>query len=832
MKWWHQLAITIQRTTKWLISAIILTFLVGYAANVSVVAWKDLPDTTLVHVVGWLIQPDLHRIIIFAILVLWLCLVVMSRILLKYNASQPSAALHDTSTLFSESEIRRNMIRLVRRKSEPEKQPLQAAILAELGLQEQSDALNLPRNLRIKLVDETMKLLPEGVKPVDIFDQYGDMLILGLPGSGKSTLLNELNRDLLSKAIDDPSRPVPVLFNLSSWAVKPAPLTDWFKYQLCNKFGYSFPSNLASFCVNGNAILPLLDGLDEVGRDKLPACIQAINDFRRSQTGLTHLIICSRKAEYYAQMQMSTSRSGEDNKEAHIEQDDNALKGGFDFQLTELEILALTDQQIEQHLSGFGEHLTSLQKELQHDTILRNLASSPLILHILTLASLRASIEELHQGSPDGKLRSIFAFYTELMLDYVKEEKHIFYTPRKTYHWLKWLAQQIKQQGQIPFYLKGMQAPWSPNDWQYRLYNFIANGIIAFLIVEALLSIGDFSLTNLWFGLLTGITIGIFITFTSRNQVEKPGWSWKSFRHNLIILLPITCIYTFICYGYSTWNSFLVTLLFFVGLLAISMTLILALGKEITPVELKWAKSTMRRNFFKIKDISGSIVLVVILALMIFSLIIDPHYVVKTFLGAQNNQPAIIFILKIIALPVILLLASLLSAGILSFLIAITAIPVSGFSNKYLETNQRNQSNQGIWPSLQSSLLIFLLCFISITVIWGIIEAQGGGSSHITADLPFGLFAFHLGLAVATIVAIFYGGAASIKHGLLRLILFISQEIPWNYARFLDFAADCLLLRHTEQGYEFIHPLLLEHFISDETDHPLYAVRETALEPQ
>ena len=56
------------------------------------------------------------------------------------------------------------------------------------------------------------------------------------------------------------------------------------------------------------------------------------------------------------------------------------------------------------------------------------------------------------------------------------------------------------------------------------------------------------------------------------------------------------------------------------------------------------------------------------------------------------------------------------------------------------------------------------------------------------------------------------GGEACIKHGILRLILFFQGRIPWNYARFLDYAADRIFLQKVGGGYIFVHRLLLEHF--------------------
>ncbi len=55
------------------------------------------------------------------------------------------------------------------------------------------------------------------------------------------------------------------------------------------------------------------------------------------------------------------------------------------------------------------------------------------------------------------------------------------------------------------------------------------------------------------------------------------------------------------------------------------------------------------------------------------------------------------------------------------------------------------------------------------------------------------------------------GGEACVKHGVLRFVLFCQGRIPWNYSRFLDYAAERIFLQKVGGGYIFVHRLLLEH---------------------
>jgi hypothetical protein len=55
------------------------------------------------------------------------------------------------------------------------------------------------------------------------------------------------------------------------------------------------------------------------------------------------------------------------------------------------------------------------------------------------------------------------------------------------------------------------------------------------------------------------------------------------------------------------------------------------------------------------------------------------------------------------------------------------------------------------------------------------------------------------------------GGAACLKHVVLRLWLTRNGSTPWNYVWFLDHAAERILLRKVGGGYVFLHRMLLEH---------------------
>lgn len=85
-------------------------------------------------------------------------------------------------------------------------------------------------------------------------------------------------------------------------------------------------------------------------------------------------------------------------------------------------------------------------------------------------------------------------------------------------------------------------------------------------------------------------------------------------------------------------------------------------------------------------------------------------------------------------------------------------------------------------------------------------------------SLTVGLMAYQLnlpilfGIVIGLLFGLFGAGEACFQHFILRLLLYAHGYIPWNYARFLDWATERIFLQKVGGGYIFIHRLLLEHF--------------------
>lgn len=144
---------------------------------------------------------------------------------------------------------------------------------------------------------------------------------------------------------------------------------------------------------------------------------------------------------------------------------------------------------------------------------------------------------------------------------------------------------------------------------------------------------------------------------------------------------------------------------------------------------------------------------------------------------------------------------------------------MSRTSSELMDEHIRSTPNEGIRRSARYAVISGLSLMLVGGVSVGLSVMLVGRVSVGLTIGPFdGLF---FGLVVGIITGLLNGGIACIQHLLLRVRLWYERVIPWHYARFLDFAAERILLRKVGGGYIFVHRLLLEYFaLLDTTSTP------------
>jgi NACHT domain len=304
--------------------------------------------------------------------------------------------------------------------------------LISLGKRSMDEAVEPTLEHVIEFSSQRSLLLLQDRRIATIFDATGLLLILGEPGSGKTTTLLELAANLISRAKADAKERVPVVLNLSSWKRKQS-LADWIAGELSQK--YRVPIKIARSWLQNDYLVPLLDGLDEVTTTLQPDCVAAINDFI-DEPEPSGLVVCCRLTEY----QWLPHRL--------------KLNGAICLE-------ALSAEEVGQYLDSAGSKLAGLRDTVNRDSVLQELAQTPLMLSLMSLACQGADSDELakQRGDSEERRKQIFGLYVEQMFQR-RGTSSLVFPKEKIIGWLSWLGRKMREHSQSVFLVEGLQPSW------------------------------------------------------------------------------------------------------------------------------------------------------------------------------------------------------------------------------------------------------------------------------------------------------------------------------------------------------------------------------------
>jgi eukaryotic-like serine/threonine-protein kinase len=638
---------------------------------------------------------------------------------------------------------------------------LHNAVLINLCLEERPDAVVYPWNLLMQFADQTQRVLAPETKIIDVYEQFNhSFLILGSPGAGKTTLLLDLARSLLIQATKDPRQPMPVVFNLSSWVA--GSLATWLVSEL--QLRYQVPQQLAQQWIKEAKILPLLDGLDEVALSQCDACVEAINQFRTTDW-LANLVVCSRAVDYEALTQRLQ------------------LHGAI---LVQPLTLAQTDHYLEQ----LGDGLTGVRSILQQDITLQELANTPLMVHMIALACQDQTLDVLQpQTSPQHWQNQLFATYIQRMLVHRGIDPR--YDSHQVVNWLAWLARTLVQRDQTLFLIEQLQPD-----------NLLSAGqrcwliVIETVMVALLMGIAGGMGVGLHRGLTTGWTDGIIPWLSQGLQSMMQGLGvgvMVGIGTSFLISLVVVGLYDTASSSKNShskqWRSFwdatrigvtagisqgLAVGLFLGTRLGLGVVLIVALCTGIAAWQFLEPGRVVLLEVWRWSWSRSRLGIVVGMALgSVFGIMYGVGY------GAPYGWVMSLAVWLIVAI-----------AG--------------GFTSGEIET--KIAPNQGIrhsmWGAWRMSLAIGIPFGLANAIGYGLTLGWAGGiGKGISSAIESG-----------TACWLICGGLACIQHLAIRYLLHRSGVMPWNYAAFLDYAAERTFLRKVGGNYIFVHRLLLEYF--------------------
>lgn len=636
-------------------------------------------------------------------------------------------------------------------------QALSAILPINVRLHKQMDAVDQSAwSSLLDLPQQPGSLLPAETNVADIFEQMNQsLLILGEPGAGKTILLLMLARETIDQAARVVQRPIPVVLNLSSWGARRQPFAQWLVDELRAK--YNIPKRIATAWVEQDELLLLLDGLDEVAAPHRDDCVQAINQFRREH--LTPIAVCCRIADYMA---LPTK-----------------------LQLNGAVVLRnLTPEQIEQYLQAAGPALGGLHEALSRDNVLQELAQTPLMLSIMTLAyqdQSGAMLETEEAKSTEARRRHLFDAYVERMFSRTARTRQEDYARPQAIHWLSWLAKTMTQDGQSTFLIEELQDSCLTSPWQQRLAR-LGSRVVCGLLLFLAAMLGAFCAA--WIRTLGGNPIAVAATSISAlafGAVYALNYGVASglvTRVSAILALFGTFALATLIGTLLAWMvSGLVTgsLLFglFIGLsfglpggvagIALANPRRIALSER-----LRWS---WRRGLPGL--------------LLGMGLSIGGAFV----MSEEQETTSILANLLVIGPPAAFICA--MAAGVRR--------------TEYVGGHLR--PNQGFFEARRNAIVLGLAVFFSIGLVS--LSASLFFPSIFNLSLAVGA---GFGLPLAVSMALYAGGGVCIQHMLLRLLLMRQGNIPGNLTRFLDWAVSHIFMRRTGGGYIFLHRTLMDYF--------------------
>ncbi len=395
------------------------------------------------------------------------------------------------------------------------KNSLHTRALIELGLQERVDLVKQPFSGVAEFSDIPGQVLPDGTYVTGVFEQMGEgrtLLILGEPGSGKTIALLKLAKDLIVRTKPDLRQQIPVVFNLSSWARKLQTIEKWLVQELQEQYYVS--KALGETWIRSEALILLLDGLDEVQADQRNDCVQALNLFMQNH-GTTEVVVCCRIQDYQALTDRLTLRSA-------------------------ICLQPLTLQQVDEYFDRAGEQLSALKTVLLQDKILQELATSPLMLSVMSLAYQDFTLEQLASSQMDEDYRKrLFTTYVDRMFD--RRRTTQLYSKEEAQMWLIWMAQQMNDKAQTIFLIERLQSSWLPTNKQqiyYRLGSGFACGATGILSGGLVYWLSVGLVDGVLIMTVLGLINGLCISFLSDIQpFETLKWSWQEARSNFFFSL-------------------------------------------------------------------------------------------------------------------------------------------------------------------------------------------------------------------------------------------------------------------------------------------------------
>ncbi|MBK8937418.1 MAG: protein kinase [Polyangiaceae bacterium] len=296
-------------------------------------------------------------------------------------------------------------------------------------------------------------------------DSTGTLVLLGEPGFGKTVNLLRLARHLADRAAGPEGHigPVPVVFTLSSWSERSADLSEWMVAELSAK--YQLLRRDAQSLLDRGAIVPLLDGLDDVRVEARGRCVDALNAYAAAHPGGRVVVTC--RTEAYRSLP-------------------RPIEAGLAMQLR-----PLADDDIARQLRAPSH--TPLLAALRTDPILSELSRTPVLLHVMRVG-LRDSRFRGALGDRGETVTAVFSAFVDAAMS---ASGKLAGRERETRAVLQRVAANLAETGRTVFQFEDAEPQWLGQKRSRVAYAFLSRTLAASVLAAApMLSIGFSPLDN------------------------------------------------------------------------------------------------------------------------------------------------------------------------------------------------------------------------------------------------------------------------------------------------------------------------------------------------
>jgi DNA polymerase III delta prime subunit len=686
----------------------------------------------------------------------------------------------------------------------------------ELGLDWREDAVEHPWDRIVVAPNRPIATLQAEDSITGVFDAaQNTLLVLGEPGSGKTTTMLELARDLIARARAAAPEPAPVVLALSTWRGAHRDFAEWVVAELGLR--YQVPKRLARSWIDEARLVLLLDGLDEVPTDRRAACVEAINAFEQ-----THhppgIAVTSRVAEYEA-------------LEAKLR-----LRAAICLQ-------PLTPAQIERYFSSAGAGLDHLRQALRQDAALRELARSPLMLSVMTMAwrdAPPAPTAGDDTGSAEARRRQLFDAYVEAAMKR-RGKSTGGYSGAQTVAWLTWLARRMKEHGHTLFAVEQLQPGWIEGAHR-RFGYFVATRLIgavglalpllfmvpteAKVVVAGLsLALGlflgavDFGFAHHGWGGRRRASVRFWIQFFGV-LVLAAGWgavgamSGEGYVFRMIYL--VMAALTFCApvdvraldikpAGSMQWSWRLSVRRAVLSFALVVVAVSVMWGITFATAALGVGGSKAVQQQVAGHWLPGLVVAAVLVAigwarirppwtlrngLMAIALLLLGAQVGSNFGVARSNWEMLLF--------------EFAAAGLMGV--------IAGFASTMIDPARVRQTGAWFWlrVPLAAMVVVGLVMMVPGLILLSTLHAEFN-AARMAKNL-WGNAAFGAGCGVIAFLR--FGGFNGVQHFLLRWLLRRTGNFPPRPEKFFDHAAQLALMQKVGFGFRFVHALLLEHLVA------------------